>query len=234
MDASIQQERFFEALIAGDRPTARTIVQETLSTLESPVQLTAELFWPAYEHIEKLFRKDQLALLAHHCGTKLLRVLVDQNAARCTMAPPLGRSVIAFCGQTDSDELGAQMGVDLLEASGFEVTFCGSGVPNDEIMERVHEARPEVLLMFAAGPGDLPNLRRLIDDLHGVGACPDLQIVVGGGVFTRADGLAEELGSDLWASNPMDLAHQIYTKTEHRAPVEQRTVGKRRSKRSAA
>lgn len=234
MDASIQQERFFEALIAGDRPTARKIVTETIEALGSPIDLTSQLFWPAYEHIEKLYRKDSLTRLAHHCGTKLLRVLVDQNAARCTLAPPVGRTVLAFCGQNDADELGAQMGVDLLELAGFEVTFAGGGVPNDEIMERVHSTSPDVLLMFAAGSADLPDLRRLIDTLADIGACPDLQLVVGGGVFTRADGLAEEIGADLWASNPLELAHKMCTQAEHRAPADQRTVGKRRSKRSAA
>ena len=142
--------------------------------------------------------------------------------------------MLAFCGQNDADELGAQMGVDLLELAGFEVTFAGGGVPNDEIMERVHSTSPDVLLMFAAGSADLPDLRRLIDTLADIGACPDLQLVVGGGVFTRADGLAEEIGADLWVSNPLELAHKMFTQAEHRAPADQRTVGKRRSKRSAA
>ncbi len=234
MDASFQQEQFFEALIAGDRPAARAIVNQTIESLDSPLDLTSQLFWPAYEHIEKLYRKDQLTRLAHHCGIKLLRVLVDQNAMRCELAPPIGRSVLAFCGQHDADELGAQMGVDLLEAAGFEVMFAGGGVPNDEIMERVHTSSPDVLLMFAAGASDLPDLRRLVDTIRGIGACPDIQLVVGGGVFTRADGLAEEIGADLWASNPVALAHKMCTKPEHRAPADQRTVGKRRSRRAAA
>ena len=33
-----------------------------------------------------------------------------------------------------------------------------------------------------------------------------MQIVVGGGIFNRAAGLAEEIGADLWATGPDDLA----------------------------
>ncbi|MCH7961822.1 MAG: cobalamin-dependent protein [Planctomycetes bacterium] len=234
MDTSTQLERFFEVLIAGDRPQARQIVDETLAHVGSPQDLIPELFWPAYELIEKLYRADQLTRLSHHCGTRLLRVLIDQNTSRFTIAPPIGRSVLAFCGPQDSDELGAQMGVDLLESAGFQVTFAGGNIPNDEILQRVHSTRPDVLLMFAAGAPDLPSLRRLIDTLREIGACPDIQLVVGGGVFNRADGLAEEIGADLWAPNPLELVSELQQRGDRRAPPEQRTVGRKRRARRAA
>ena len=36
----------------------------------------------------------------------------------------------------------------------------------------------------------------MIDRIREIGAVPDLQVVVGGGVFNRADGLAEEIGDE--------------------------------------
>ena len=88
--------------------------------------------------------------------------------------------------------------------------------------------RPDVLLMFASAPGDAPNIRLLIDSIRGVGACPDMQIVVGGGVFNRAEGLAEEIGADLWARTPAELLERLATEPARRATEEQRTVGRNR------
>jgi MerR family transcriptional regulator, light-induced transcriptional regulator len=234
MSQAVLVERFFESLIAGDRPVSRAIVQEALKG-SGPTQVLTDLFWPTYETIEKLYRSDQLTKLSHHLGTRLLRVLVDQNASLLTPKASLGRSILALCGPRDSDELGAQMAVDLLEQSGFDVRFAGGNIANDEVMSHVNNEKPDVLLMFASGANDLPNIRALIDTIREIGACPSTQIAVGGGVFNRADGLAEEIGADLWASSPMEMVDTLVAEPARRAQVEQRTVGrKRRTKREAA
>jgi len=220
-------ERFFETLISGDRPSARTLVAETLDQGATPQTLITDLFWPTNELIDRLFRADQLTILSHHLATRLLRVLVDQAAARFEACSEPSRSVFAVCGQDQENELAAQMAVDLIEASGMSVTFAGGGIPADEILQQVHSHRPDVLLMFASSPTDLPHIRRLVDTLGEIGAHRAVQIVVGGGVFNRADGLAEEIGADLWASDPLELVEMITGEPERRADADQRTVGRR-------
>jgi MerR family transcriptional regulator, light-induced transcriptional regulator len=234
MSHDILVERFFETLISGHRRASRQIVDEALRNGASSQQLVTDLFWPTYEMVEKLFRSDQLTRLSHHMATRLLRVLVDQNAARISFQPARNRRVLALCGPSDSDELGAQMAVDLLETSGFDISFGGGCIPNDEILAHVHESQPDVLLMFASSPGDLPNIRELIDTLREINACPNLQIVVGGGVFNRAEGLAEEIGADMWARSPMELADLLISEPTRRAAIDQRTVGRKRKVRREA
>lgn len=228
MNRDLLIERFFETLISGHRPAARELVREARTAGLSPPTLITDLFWPTYELVERLYRNDQITRLSHHLATRLLRVLVDQNAALLAMPASRGRRVLALCGPADADELGAQMAVDLLEHHGFEVAFGGGGVPFDEILAFLHEHQPDVLLLFASGPGDLPDARRLIDTLREIGACPGLQIVVGGGVFNRAEGLAEEIGADLWATSPLALVDAMVSQPARRATSDQRTVGKRR------
>jgi len=234
VNQEILQERLFEALINGDRPGARGIVRDAGRCGMSPEEIVATVFWPAYEMVEKLFRADQLTVLSHNMATRLLRVLVDQEASRFTPTSSRGRTVFAVCGPKDADELAAQMAVDLLEREGFAVTFAGGGIAGDEIMAHVQESRPDVLLMFASSPSDLPEIRRMIDLMREIGACRNLQIVVGGGVFNRADGLAEEIGADLWATSPTELVQVMIEQPERRAAADQRTVGKKRKLRTEA
>lgn len=233
MSQDILIERFFETLISGNRAAARQVIRDTLDAGADPVRLVTDLFWPTYETIERLYRSDQLTKVSHHLSTRLLRVLVDQNALLFKRSAPRNRSIFALCGPRDSDELGAQMAVDLLEQAGFDVSFAGGNIPNDEILAVVHENRPDVLLMFASGANDLPSIRQLIDTLHEIGACPNLQIAVGGGVFNRAEGLAEEIGADLWATSPMELVELLITEPDRRAVADQRTVGRKRKVKAA-
>lgn len=226
-------ERLFEALIAGDRATARAVVAERHTAGINPADTLIELFWPTYEAIEKLNRSDKISALAYHFATRLLRVLVDQNAMALAAEPRLGRSVLAFSGPSDPDELGAQMAVDLMESGGLSVRFAGGGVATDEIISHVQSTQPDILAFFATAPGDLPAIRQVIDTLHEIGACPTLQIAVGAGVFNRAEGLAEEIGADLWASNPLELAERLVDEPRRRADFSQRTVGRTRVRRAA-
>ncbi len=231
MSAEILIERLFESLISGDRHTARGIVLEQTNAGVTQEILLTDLFWPAYELVERLHREDQITTLAHNMASRLLRVLVDQCSRELILhsdAPALGRRVFACCGPSEGSELGGQMAVDLLEAAGFQVQFAGGSLPIDEIRASVQQDKPDALLMFCSEPSDLPDIRVLIDSLHEIGACPHTQIVVGGGVFNRAEGLAEEIGADLWASHPLELVDRMIDEATVRASEDQRTVGRSR------
>ncbi|MCB9838637.1 MAG: cobalamin B12-binding domain-containing protein [Phycisphaeraceae bacterium] len=234
MSQEILIERFFDALVAGNRAEAREIVNETIRDRVPVERLVLDLYWPTYQMIEKLFRKDQLSVLAHHLATRLLRTFVDQAALRFERRQPVNRTVFAVCGPTDPDELGAQMAVDLLEGAGFHISFAGGGIAKDEIIAHVQSAQPDALLIFASAPSDLPDIRSMIDGFAANGACDSLQIVVGGGVFARAEGLAEEIGADLWADTPGELVEAMLTQPKRRANPAQRTVGRNKRTRSAA
>ncbi|MEM1184136.1 MAG: cobalamin-dependent protein [Planctomycetota bacterium] len=226
-------EEFFEALIEGDRALSRGIVERELANGFGPERMHEELFWPVYELVDRLFRNDQLSQLSYNTATRLLRMLVDQASPRLGLdgtGVGEGKSIAAFCGPNEAEELGAQIAIDLLESHGFSVTFAGGGIASDEIQAHVQNARPDVLLMFCSAAADLPGIRGLIDTLRDVNACPETQIVVGGGVFNRAEGLAEEIGADLWASTPLDLVESIVHDPDQRATPEQRTVGRIRRK----
>lgn len=233
MSQEILIERLFDALTSGDRQAARAIVADTFAQGATAKQIMTELFWPTYERIDSFHRNDHLTTLSHHLATRLLRVLVDQASLRLERDPHNGRTVFAVCGPTDADELSAQIAVDMLDAAGFEVQFAGGGIAMDEILARVQEQKPDHLLLFASAPQDLPEIRSLIDTLNEIGACSPasgrLQVVVGGGVFNRADGLAEEIGADLWATTPGDLVDEMLDFPERRASDDQRTVGKNKN-----
>ena len=223
-------ERLFETLISGNRPAARTFVNQAEKILGSAESVLSDLFWPTHEMIQKLYRADQLPCLNHHMAVRLLRVMADQQALKLQQHQRRNRSIFALCGPSESEELGAQMAVDLIEANGFDVSFAGGGIANDEVLARVHEEHPDVLLMFSSAAQDLPNIRAMIDTLHEIGACPKLQIAVGGGVFNRAEGLADEIGADIYASNPLEMVESLVHDADIRCGIQQRTVGRNRTK----
>ncbi len=228
MSKQVLVERFFETLISGHRFAARGIVEECFAKNHSAEKIVDKLFWPAIEMIHTVYRADQLSMVSHHYATRLLRMLADQMQLRLEQRERRGQSVLLVCGPNEHDELQGQLAADALEADGYDVYFAGGGVANDEIVNQIGELEPHALVMYGSTPQDLPYIRQLIDELREIGTCPDTQIVVGGGVFNRAEGLAEEIGADLWAKTPGELVSAMTAEPERRASADQRTVGRRR------
>ena len=226
-------ERFFEALLQGDRNEARDIVDGCLMAGITAERVIERLFWPALETLQRRFRGDQISTLAHHYAARLLRMLSDQVQLRLEMKELNGEKTIVMCGPAEAEELAGQMICDLLEAEGFEVYFAGGGVANDEIIAELGEQQPRALVVFCSAPSDLPFIRELIDHIKTIDSCPDAQIAVGGGVFNRAEGLAEEIGADLWAATPWELVQEMVENPDRRAGEDQRSVGRRRRQRDA-
>ena len=143
------------------------------------------------------------------------------------------KHMLLFCGPSEGDDLAAQIVADLCEADGWEVKFGGGGVPADEILAETNESKPDTLCMFSSAPSDAPHIRNIIDTIKSIGASPQTQIVVGGGLFNRVDGLAEEIGADLWANSPSELKEKVISEVGRRAPEDQRTVGRSISTKAA-
>jgi len=234
VNAEILIERLFQSLISGDRSGSRAIVREVHGAGWSDERIVLELYWPIVNLLQRLYRADQISRISHHFATRLLRLHVDQAQTGFEQKSRCGKRVLISCGDTIIDEIAAGMAADLIESNGFEVQFCGGGVAADELLSQVGEERPDVLLLFSSAASDLPGIRQLIDHLREVNAVPDLQIVVGGGVYGRAEGLAEEIGADLFVPDLPEIVHLLSTQSDRRATEEQRTVGRKRRSRSAA
>jgi len=234
MSQQVLIERFIEVLISGDRAAARNVVDECLSADAPAEAIIEKLFWPTLDQIERLHRQDQMSNICYNFATRLLRMLADQMQMRLAQRDAADRSLLVCCGPNEGNELACQMAVDMLEAAGFNVYFAGGGIANDEIKAQVGTLTPDALVMFSSAPADLPVIRELIDYLHDTGVAPEMQIVVGGGVFNRAEGLAEEIGADLWARTPSELVGALIDNADQRMGVDQRTVGRRRRQARAA
>lgn len=217
MHAETVIEQLFNVLVNGDRATVRRFVGRALSTGISPEDFVNDIVWPLHETLFRLHRADQLAPLAFNYALRLVRTTVDQLQSGFTQAPRRGRDVLLFGGRDDIEDLGGQIAADLLEADGWDVRFGGPMVALDELLAEVHARKPSWLVLYSAHPKDVTQIREVIDTLRDIGGHPDLRVAVGGGVFNRAPGLAEEMGAPHCASTPRELVELLAGRCQQRA-----------------
>jgi MerR family transcriptional regulator, light-induced transcriptional regulator len=228
------RESYVEALLAGDRVAARQLVDDALAKGTPAFELLNDLIWPMMEYIQTLYRDDRINISNLNLGTRLNRSITDQLTARLERSEPNGKKVLIFCGDDEPEELGGQICSDLFECDGWSVRFAGGGVPEDEVLEMIGQFRPDLLVMFGTLPSGVPAVRKLIDYLREVNSCPNMQVMCCGGIYKRAEGLAEEIGADLYASDAAEAVEVASDNPSKRATVDQQTVGRMRRIRKAA
>jgi methanogenic corrinoid protein MtbC1 len=232
--ASSLLQAYFEPLLDGDRYGARKLIDNALASGTSPYELLTELVWPAMEKIQADFKADALSVAQVNLATRLNRFVADMLGARLQQSPVNGKRVLVFCGNAEPEELGGQICADLFQSAGFEAKFAGGGVPEDEVLRLIGDFRPDLLLMFATLPSAVPQVRKLIDYLREVNANPDMQVMCCGGIYKRAEGLAEEIGADLYAPDAATALEVATSQPGRRASVDQQTVGRSRRMRKTA
>jgi hypothetical protein len=230
-------EHLLERCLRGDRGEVRDFV-DTMLVAHAPDRVLMNVMLPALERVQRLDREDAASQAAVNIMIRAMRLAsarviehLDPTPLDAALGP---RRISLYCGTSLVEELQGEIFAAVLEHDGHVVRFSGGGVPADEILEEVGRTDPDVLLLFASSASDAPSIREVIDSIRTIDSRPNLQIAVGGGVFGRAPGLAEEIGADLWADEAEVLRVAIVEEADRRAFPEQRTVGRTRRLPKAA
>ena len=227
-------KHYLEHIFAGKRCEARELVFGALDRGVGARKLLRNLIWPAMEQIEKLYRDDHIMRIVEHMATRINRMIADQLHAFLARAPKTGQRMVILSGEGQQAELGAQIMADLFEADGWRVYLLGAGVPNDEVLPFVGNVKADVLAIYGMHATGAPMIRNLIALVREVGTCEDMQVLVVGGVFNRAQGLADEVKADLFGRN---IAEAVKTVAEHPVRIPRPDVpepGRRRKRRKRA
>jgi methanogenic corrinoid protein MtbC1 len=224
---------YVEPLLNGDRAACRKLIDGALAVGVSPEDLLNKLVWPTMELLQTLYKDDRITITSLNLATRLNRSITDQLAGRLARKDNNGKKVLIFCGDDEPEELGGQICADLFEANGWTVKFAGGGVPEDEVLNLIGQTRPDLLIHFGTLPSGVPAVRKLIDYLREVNSCPNMQVMCCGGIYKRAEGLAEEIGADLYAPDAATAVEVANGHPSRRATVDQQTVGRTRRIRKA-
>ncbi len=226
--------RFLQPLLGGRRAECFQLMSHAIDEGMPADALLCDVVWPAMSQVQRLYDDDRINVAVEHMASRIVRAVANQLQPHLRSKPACGRRVLVTSADTTSDELGGQILADLFQAEGWEVFFLGGGVPDDEVLASVGQLRPHVLLIYGALPEAVANTRAMIERIRDVGVCPDMNVVLSGGIFNRADGLWVELGADAFAPTPREvlaLATQLGPRTPRGPSLG--IVKKRRRKRRA-
>ncbi len=223
-------DRYLGTLLAGDRPACRAVIEETLQRGMTANNVYMDVIWPIMAEIDKLYRQDRINAAQEAFATRINRTIVDQLQNKLPRKATKNKKVVVCSGATEQAEQGGQMITDLFESDGWEGRFLGGNVNNDDILAFVNSYRPDVLLLFGIAASDAPRVRQLIDKVKSINACPEMKIMLSGGVFGRTEGLWEEIGADMYGETASESV-RIASTNDESLQKPQRTIKRRKKTR---
>lgn len=196
--------RYLRSLLTGDRNQCRTVIEEVLRTGVPAHHVYMDIIWPIMTEIDKLYREDQINSAQEAFASRINRTIVNQLQNKLPRRASKDKRAVIVTANSEKAELGGQMMNDLFESDGWETRFVGGSAGNDDIMTFIHGYAPDILLLYGFNGEDAPAVRMLINTIRDVNAFPEMRIMLSGGVFSRAEGLWEEIGADLYAETAAD------------------------------
>ncbi|HPZ07891.1 MAG TPA: corrinoid protein [Candidatus Eremiobacteraeota bacterium] len=114
--------------------------------------------------------------------------------------------VIIGTVEGDLHDLGKNLVVTMLRASGFEVIDMGRDVPNTEFIKKARELRPCLLCMSALMTTTMIRQREVIEKLKEEGIRNEIKVIVGGAPISKQ--WAMEIGADAYGEDAIEAVSE--------------------------
>lgn len=185
MDAAAEQvvsnlaSRYLDAQLKGDRQKAvQVLLQEGLGGGVSPTDLLLRVITPAQREIGRLWESNEVSVADEHVATAISQLAMSHLYSHATPIGLRREHVLIACVDGEWHDMGARVAADVLEHHGFSVCLLGPSVPVADLVRRVRQEAPDVVLLSITMPTHLESLRATFAAL--TGTFPDLPILVGG------------------------------------------------------
>ncbi|HEX2190998.1 MAG TPA: B12-binding domain-containing protein [Longimicrobiaceae bacterium] len=201
---------YLEALLAGDRRRAFSVVDRARAAGLGHREVYLEVFQPALREVGRLWQENRITVADEHLATAITQAAMARLYDDLfTVARSRGPLLVAACADSERHEVGLRMICDLLELEGWDTVFLGATTPIDGLVRMVEERRPAVVALSAS---IAPHLARVGEAVRALrerlgGAAP--LIAVGGRPFLDDPVLAGRLGADLTATDALEAVQLL-------------------------
>lgn len=197
-------ERLESRMIAGDLTGAWGVIEAALAAGTEPAEVYTELLSPALESIGERWRTGALGVDDEHVASSVAARLVGRLSPRFVRRGRPRATVVTAMPEGERHVLAVAMLADVLRGYGFEVVDLGSDTPTESLLAAMSKLdRVDAVCLSVSYDDAMRALRRTIAALRE--HYPDMPLMLGGRAVSEP-GLAERLGADGWAADPVSAA----------------------------
>lgn len=195
-------EKMRQAIICGEKAEAADLARAAMEEGISPLEAMSKGFVKGIEEVGERFDREEcylpelvMAADSMIAAMGVLEEAIKKGADRPRM---VGRA-LAGTVQNDIHDIGKNILCTLFTVNGFEVIDLGTSVPASVFVQKVHELKPDLVLMSALLTTTMSGQREVIDALKQAGLRDQVKVMIGGAPISQE--WADQIGADAYASN---------------------------------
>jgi len=193
--------KIIEGVIDQDEAVVAKSVEEALNAGVDPMVIINDGLTESLKKVGDLFAEEILFLPELiGCGEIVTNVMkkIEAKLKGDVSITKKGLMLIATV-KGDVHDIGKNLVVLLMGASGYDVVDLGKDVPASTIVEKINELGPDIIALSALLSTTMPGQKNTIQAIEEAGIRKKVKIMVGGAPVTRA--WAEEIGADGYAED---------------------------------
>ena len=200
-----------EALIVGNAPKVKLLVETALSEGTAPADIITKGLIPGMAVVGERFKINEIyvpevliAARAMNAGLNIVKPLLAKGDF-----VPLGKVAIGTV-KGDLHDIGKNLVAMMLEGNGFEIVDLGIDVSSEKFVNAVIEKGVTHVAMSALLTTTMPSMKDTIDALKAAGVRDKVKVMIGGAPVTQK--YSNEIGADGYssdASSAVDLAKAL-------------------------
>ncbi|ATW28877.1 cobalamin B12-binding domain-containing protein [Candidatus Formimonas warabiya] len=208
------RENLIQAVIDGDRQAAENLAEEVVAGGGDLKEVTERLT-DAMRMVGEKFNRFEIFLpemmLAAEAMTRAMKVIGPKMMVGAGIQKK-GKVVIG-APSGDMHEIGKDIVITVLKASGFEIVNLGTNVDALEFIKKAQETKADIIGISTLMTTTMPGAGEVIELLKEKGLRDQIKVMVGGAPTSLE--WAKAIGADGWAENAsqaVNLAEQLLKK----------------------
>lgn len=198
-----------KALLDLDEEKVHQLLKEKIEMREDPLKIVEEC-QRAMVEIGNLFERNEYFISELVMSGEIFKNITNQLQPFLGNVQPTGSKGKVVIGTVKGDihDIGKNIVVTLLKASGFEVIDLGIDVPADVFVETVRKHEAKVLGLSALLNITFAEMKNVVDQLEAAGLRDKVKVVIGGvpcneqvRKYTGADYYARDAAEGIRISN---------------------------------
>lgn len=193
--------KIIESVLDQDEEAVEKSVEEALNADVDPMVIINDGLTVSLKKVGDLFAEEIFFLPELiGCGEIVTNVMkkIETKLKGNTAIKKKGLVLIATV-KGDVHDIGKNLVVLLMRASGYEVVDLGKDVSVSTIVEKINELGPDIIALSSLLSTTMPGQKNTIQAIEEAGIRKKVKIMVGGAPVTRA--WAEEIGADGYAED---------------------------------
>ena len=196
------------ALISGKRDQLLEETNKAVAEGIEPHKILNEGLIPGMDIVGEKFKNDELYIPEVINVANIFKASVDtiKPLLMGEELPTIGKVIIGTV-KGDMHDVGKNIVVLMLEASGFDVVDLGVNIATEEFIDKAQEHKVDVLGMSALLTTTMPNIGEVIEALKEAGLNGKIKTIIGGAPINQT--FANEVGADAYGHDAIDAVDKI-------------------------